>query len=98
MNEGAKKSLRTAVALRYQAQNDRAPRVTAKGKGGIADRIIQLAMEHDIPIKNDPDLVQVLHALDLESEIPAALFTVVAEIFAFVYSLNKQYETHQSAG
>jgi flagellar biosynthesis protein len=62
----------------------------AKGVGTLAERIIQLAREHNIPIKEDPDLVELLVQLDLEQEIPPELYKVVAEILAFVYSLETQ--------
>jgi len=97
MEQGKNNPGRKAVALRYDAQKDSSPRVTAKGRGAVAERIIALAKERDIPLKNDPDLVQVLYTLDLESEIPPALYTVVAEIFAFVYSLNKQYGARRTS-
>jgi len=79
-----------AVALKYNKGIDKAPRVTAKGKGYIAQKIIALAKEHDIPIKEDPDLVHVLSELDLHQEIPPELYMVVAELLAFVYRMNKE--------
>ena len=91
MGKDPSDDIRTAVSLRYEAHKEKAPRLTSKGKGDIAERIIAIAREHNIPIKNDPDLVQVLYQLDLESEIPESLYTVIAEIFAFVYSLNREW-------
>lgn len=79
-----------AVALKYEMGRDRAPRVTAKGKGLIADRIIEVAREHHIPLHEDRDLVQVLEALDLDAEIPPELFRAVAEVLAFIYRMNKK--------
>ena len=55
----------------------------------MAEKIIALARRQGIPIKEDPGLIQVLSSLDLNQEIPPALYLVVAEILAFVYSLNK---------
>jgi len=78
-----------AVALKYNKGIDKAPRVTAKGKGYIAEKIISLAKSHDIPIKEDPDLVNVLAELDLHDEIPPELYMVVAELLAFVYRMNQ---------
>ena len=80
-----------AVALRYDKQEDRAPRVVAKGKGYLADKIIDVAREHDIPLYKDKNLVQVLEALDLETEIPPELYRAVAEVLAFIYRLNDKY-------
>jgi flagellar biosynthesis protein len=77
-----------AVALKYEPGHQNAPRVTAKGSGPVAEKIIQLAREHGIPVQDDPDLVEVLSRLDIEEEIPAELYVVVAELLAFVYRLN----------
>jgi flagellar biosynthesis protein len=84
-----KKKASKAVALRYDKQADHAPRVVAKGKGYLADKIIDVAREHDIPMYKDKNLVQVLEALDLETEIPPELYRAVAEVLAFIYRLNK---------
>jgi flagellar biosynthesis protein len=82
------KKSRKAVALRYKTGDDNAPRVTAKGTGLIAEKIIEMARKHGIPIKDDPDLIEVLSRLDLNEEIPPELYVVVAELLAFVYRLN----------
>lgn len=77
-----------AVALKYQPKSDNAPKVTAKGKGKVAEKIVEIAREHNIYIHNDPDLIEVLSHLDLNEEIPSELYVIVAELLAFVYSLN----------
>jgi flagellar biosynthesis protein len=77
-----------AIALKYKPGDDHAPRVTAKGTGRLAERIIEMARQHGIPVKDDPDLVEVLSRLDLHDEIPPELYVVVAELLAFVYRLN----------
>ena len=79
-----------AAAIKYDAKKDRAPKITAKGRGLIAEKIIALAKQHDIPVKEDPHLVQILYRLDLDEEIPTELYRAVAEVLAFVYSLNEQ--------
>lgn len=79
----------SAVSLKYRPESESAPRVTAKGKGKIAEKIIKIAKEHDIYIHEDPDLIEVLSKLDINEEIPPDLYLVVAELLAFVYSLNK---------
>ena len=79
-----------AVALKYDPFKDRAPKVTAKGSGDVAERIIQIAREHDIPVKDDADLVEVLSKLEIEKEIPPDIYVVVAELLAFVYSVNNK--------
>jgi flagellar biosynthesis protein len=77
-----------AVAVRYEPKSDDAPRVIARGTGKVAAKIIELAREHNIYTHNDPDLLEVLSQLDLNDEIPPDLYIVVAELLAFVYSLN----------
>ena len=84
----AKSKQKRAAALRYQPKTDTAPKVIAKGKGKVAEKIIEIAKEHNIYIHNDPDLIEVLSQLDLNESIPPDLYVVVAELLAFVYSLN----------
>lgn len=79
-----------AAALRYTPQKDAAPKVVAKGSGAIAEKILQIAKEHNIPLKDDPQLVEVLSALDLYQEIPPELYRAVAEILAFIYKTTKK--------
>jgi flagellar biosynthesis protein len=79
-----------AAALKYDQEKDKAPKITAKGKGLIAEKIIELARENGIPIKEDPSLVQILCKLDLDEEIPVELYRAVAELLAFVYSVNER--------
>ena len=77
-----------AAALRYDPQRDCAPKVVARGSGVVAETIAALAREHHIPLHEDPNLVEVLEAMDVDTEIPAALYRAVAEVLAFVYRLN----------
>ena len=86
----ANQKRRKAVALKYEPVTDNAPRVTAKGTGLIAERIIELAKQEGIPIKEDPDLVGALAQLDFYEEIPPELYKAVAEILAFAYRLNQK--------
>jgi flagellar biosynthesis protein len=83
---------RAAVALKYDAATDNAPRVIAKGRGQVAEKIIALAREHGIPMREDPELVQMLTQIDLDQAIPPSLYQVVAELLAFVYRLNQGYQ------
>lgn len=80
---------RKAVALKYDAQLNSAPVVKAKGIGEVADKIIKIAKENGIPIKEDTDLTELLMQIELNEEVPPELYRVVAEIFAYVYRLNK---------
>lgn len=83
-----KKQLKKAVALQYDRVKDGAPKVTAKGSGKIADKIIELAKAHNIPIQDDPDLIEVLSSLEINEEIPPEIYVAVAELLAFIYSAN----------
>jgi len=83
-----KKKPSKAVALTYDTQKDKAPRVVAKGKGYLADKIVEIAKQHDVPLYEDQNLVQVLEALDIETEIPPELYQAVAEVLAFIYRMN----------
>jgi flagellar biosynthesis protein len=92
MKKSEKKPLKKAVALKYEPPRHETPIVTAKGQGLVADKIIEIAKKKNIPIKDDPDLVQILSQLDLGEQIPSAVYQVVAEIFAFIYHLNRSYQ------
>ena len=87
----------TAVAIKYKMNEDPAPKVVAKGKGRIAEKIIELAKENDIPIREDPDLVEILAKLELNQYIPPELYQVVAEILAFIYRMSDRRRSHQTA-
>ncbi|NPA16310.1 MAG: EscU/YscU/HrcU family type III secretion system export apparatus switch protein [Aquificae bacterium] len=77
--------MKKAVALRYDREKDRAPKVVAKGKGHIGEKIIQIAREHNIPIKEDPVLVETLSQIEINQEIPPELYQAVAEILVYIY-------------
>ena len=79
-----------AVALKYGRKKDNAPRVIAKGRGEIAEKIIEVAKAHNVPLYEDKNLIQILEALDLETEIPSELYRAVAEVLAFIYRLNER--------
>ncbi|MBN2297125.1 MAG: EscU/YscU/HrcU family type III secretion system export apparatus switch protein [Deltaproteobacteria bacterium] len=78
-----------AVALRYNRGQDTAPKITAKGRGSIAEKILAIARENNIPIKQDKALLDALYRLDINEEIPEELYRVVAEVLAFVYRMNR---------
>jgi flagellar biosynthesis protein len=75
----------TAVALRYEGRG--APRVTAKGKGVVAEQILSAAKTHSIPVQEDAELAALLSGIALGDEIPPELYLVVAELLAFAYRL-----------
>lgn len=79
-----------AVALEYDSSRHGAPIVSAKGRGLLAERIIEVARESGVPLYRDPDLTEVLMAVDLDDFIPGDLYQAVAEVLAFVYRLNQE--------
>ena len=81
-----------AVALRYDEQKGSAPAVVASGKGIVARNIIQSAKEAGVFIQKDPDLVELLAKVPVGEELPAELYQTVAEVLAFVYSVNTKFK------
>lgn len=75
-----------AVALTYDGKC--APVVSASGESSLAEEILRIAREHDVPIYENPDLVDILARLEVGSEIPELLYRAIAEIIAFVYMLK----------
>ena len=88
MNQPSEPSYATAVALRYDGVG--APRLIAKGDGELAERIVRLAEQHDIPLHRDADLVALLSRIDLGEEIPEALYLAIAKVLAFAYTLSRK--------
>ncbi len=87
-----------AVALKYEDKAMRAPRVVAKGSHLIAERIMELAREHHVPVLRTPPLARALHRhAELGEEIPAALYTAVAEVLAYIYQLRRHEKVGGSA-
>jgi flagellar biosynthesis protein len=76
------------AALKYNHGEDRAPKVVAKGRGALAEKILDTARQHGIPIREDKTLVDILSSLDLYQEIPPQLYRAAAEILAFIYAIN----------
>ncbi len=82
---GRKTTRKTAVAIQYDREVMAAPKIVAKGRGGVAERLIELARENNVPIVEDKLLVEMLDQLNLNQEIPGELYQVVAEILVAVY-------------
>lgn len=78
-----------AAALRYDNHTDAAPKVVAKGRAVVAEKILKIAESYDIPVHRDADLVNILEQIELDQEIPLEIYSVVAEIFAYIYRVNK---------
>jgi len=91
VKEKGKKTLKKAVSLQYDPHKHEAPIVTAKGQGVVAEKIIEIAKKHNIPIKDDPDLVEILSQLELEEQISAKLGKGRSEIKrALNHALERQ--------
>jgi len=78
---------RRATALRYQP-GEHAPKVTATGRGLVADRIIAAAKEAGVPVRADPALAEALSALELDADVPEAMWKAVAETIAWAYRVD----------
>ena len=78
-----------AVALRYNRAEGDAPRVVASGRGAIAERILALAFEHGVKVREDADLAELLAAVEIGNQIPLAAFAAVAEILVYIYRANR---------
>jgi len=79
-----------AVALAYEREKGDVPRVAAKGKGLIAETIIEIARKNNIEVREDADLVTLLSKLDIDMPIPLEAYAAVAEILAYVYKANSK--------
>ena len=79
-----------AAALRYDKTKENAPRVVAKGEGKSAENIIKIAELHNLPIQKDEDLMELLSNVEIDKEVPDALYKAVAEVFSFIYKTTKK--------
>ena len=79
-----------ATALQYNINKDNAPKMIAKGEHYLAQKIIEIAKENNIPIKEDRDLVELLSKLEINQEIPQDMYKAIAEVFSFIYKLSKE--------
>jgi flagellar biosynthesis protein len=84
--------LPTAIALHYSGRG--APRVVAKGGGAVAQRIIDTAREHQVPLEEDPALAAALSRVELGQEIPRELYVAVAHVLAFAWAVTGKKTLH----
>lgn len=77
-----------AVALTYDREKDPAPKLSAKGKGHLAESIIKIAREHGVEVREDADLALLLSKVDVDTVIPIEAYAAVAEILAYIYKAN----------
>ena len=80
-----------AAALRYDPEQDVVPVLSAYGEGFMAERIIETAEEHGIPIMEDAGLAAVLSKLSTGDQIPPQLYEVVAQVLVFVGQMDRSY-------
>ncbi|MCP8616537.1 EscU/YscU/HrcU family type III secretion system export apparatus switch protein [Salirhabdus salicampi] len=85
-----KREQKSAFALRYEEKKDDSPRVIAKGEGYVAENMIEKANDHNIPVYEDETLTELLGELSINEKIPEELYEVVAEVFAFIYKVDKK--------
>lgn len=82
------KQKETAVALKYEADEDIAPRIIAKGQGVTAENIVKSAKEHDIPVYQDEKLANQLHSMEIDDYIPEELYEAIAQILVFIAKVD----------
>lgn len=87
-NNEKNKAKMKAAALKYDLDKDEAPRIIASGQGVIAEKIIEAARDHDIPVEENQDIIDILVQLNVGEEIPPELYQAVAEILSFIYRLE----------
>lgn len=87
--EKAKKKM--AAALRYDPGSDDVPVLAAAGEGHVAERIIERALEHGIPVTEDSDLASMLTKMSVGDQIPPELYEVVARVLIFVSRTDQDY-------
>lgn len=90
MSEDRKPPVTLAVALQYERGSREAPRVTAKGRGLLAERIIALAEEHDVVIDANPALAEALGGVEIDNTIPIELFEAVSEVIGFMLRARRR--------
>ncbi len=81
---------RKAVALRYDSQRDKAPVVVAKGRGELAERIVEIARREGIPVVEDRYLIEALLNVEVFEEIPPVLYEAVARILVFIQEIRRR--------
>jgi flagellar biosynthesis protein len=86
-----------AVALKYEFGAQSLPRIVATGKGTVAEQILELAFANGVKVREDADLVEILSAIEVDSDIPVEAIAAVAEILAYVYRANGTIPTDPSA-
>ena len=82
---------KSATVIRYDKGEDKPPTIVAQGQGAVAQKIIEMAEKHGIPMENNPLLVENLIDMDLGENIPPQLYMVIAEILLMIEEMEKNY-------
>lgn len=98
MKSNKYEKIKKAVALKYNPSSDNAPTIVAAGRGEVAEKIIETAAEHRVPIHTDPAVADALSMKSPGSEIPVELYEAVAEILAFIALMDSEYNEKIIAG
>lgn len=86
-----KRHIPAAVALRYRSSQQDSPRLTARGRGFVAEKILALARQSGVPVLYRPQLLEMLMSVEVEESIPEAAFEAVAEIYGFLMEIDENY-------
>jgi len=86
---------RKATALRYDPEKNPVPEVLASGQGLVAEKIIQLAQESGLPIREDPMLAEALSGLQLSEEIPPELYLAIAEALVWAWNADQKLKNRR---
>ena len=85
-----KRKSKKAAALKYDINQDNAPKIIAKGSGRLAEKIIKKAEAENIPLEKNQDIIDILLKLNIGQEIPPKLYQVIAEILSFIYQMEEK--------
>ena len=94
--EGKQRGMQSAVAIAYQS-GDAAPKIVAKGSGLIAEQIIERAIEHGVFVHESKELLSLLMEIDLDRQVPPALYRAIAELLAWLYHVELAQKTGGAA-
>lgn len=86
-----KDKIKQVAALKYSPESNSAPQVIGLGKGEVAEKILEIAKEKNIPVYKNDELAETLNTLNIGEEIPPELYEIVAEILVFIGNLDLRY-------
>lgn len=90
--DGSQPGRARAVAVKKEEDRGPLPRITARGEGKLAERILDIAFDTDVKVRRDADLTEILTKLDLETPIPIEALEAVSEILKYVYQMNLELQ------